>query len=142
MGAKELDRDRLVWMYDQMLRIREFEERVKRTFIEHPGVIRGHTHLAAEARCRSTDARPRTSATYRAGYPLTRGPEAMMRRSRRKDGLWGIGGSMHLRCLERLLRHSGSSCWDPHATGAAGRTDKARWSVLLRRHSQGAFWSR
>ena len=29
-----------------MLRIREFEERVKRTFLEHPGVIRGHTHLA------------------------------------------------------------------------------------------------
>ena len=29
-----------------MLRIREFEERVKRTFVEHPGVIRGHTHLA------------------------------------------------------------------------------------------------
>ena len=40
------DRDRLVWMYEQMLRIREFEERVKRTFEEHPGVIRGHTHLA------------------------------------------------------------------------------------------------
>ena len=42
----ELDRERLVWMYHQMLRIREFEERVKRTFEEHPGVIRGHTHLA------------------------------------------------------------------------------------------------
>jgi TPP-dependent pyruvate/acetoin dehydrogenase alpha subunit len=27
-GVKELDRDRLVWMYTQMLRIREFEERV------------------------------------------------------------------------------------------------------------------
>ena len=46
MSVKQLDRDRLVWMYEQMLRIREFEERVKRTFIEHPGVIRGHTHLA------------------------------------------------------------------------------------------------
>ena len=31
-GVEELDRDRLVWMYHQMLRIREFEERVKRTF--------------------------------------------------------------------------------------------------------------
>ena len=41
-----LDRDRLVWMFEQMVRIREFEERVKRTFEEHPGVIRGHTHLA------------------------------------------------------------------------------------------------
>ena len=45
-GVTELDRDRLVWMYTQMLRIREFEERVKRTFEDHPGVIRGHTHLA------------------------------------------------------------------------------------------------
>ena len=24
-GVEELDRDRLVWMYEQMLRIREFE---------------------------------------------------------------------------------------------------------------------
>ena len=45
-GVRELDRDRLVWIYEQMLRIREFEERVKRTFLDHPGVIRGHTHLA------------------------------------------------------------------------------------------------
>ena len=33
----EPDGDRLIWMYAQMLRIREFEERVKRTFTEHPG---------------------------------------------------------------------------------------------------------
>ncbi len=42
----DLDSDRLVWIFTQMLRIREFEERVKRSFEEHPGVIRGHTHLA------------------------------------------------------------------------------------------------
>ena len=45
-GVEELDREHLVWMYRQMSRIREFEERVKRTFEDHPGVIRGHTHLA------------------------------------------------------------------------------------------------
>ena len=60
-----LDNDRLVWMFTQMLRIREFEERVKRTFEEHPGVIRGHTHLAdgAEALDRrlAGDARSRTT---------------------------------------------------------------------------------
>jgi len=50
----ELDNDRLVWIYTQMLRIREFEERVKRTFIDHPGVIRGHTHLADGPRRRSS----------------------------------------------------------------------------------------
>jgi acetoin:2,6-dichlorophenolindophenol oxidoreductase subunit alpha len=38
----EPDRERLTWMYRQMLRIREFEEQVKATFTEHPGVIRGH----------------------------------------------------------------------------------------------------
>ena len=42
----DLDGERLTWMFTQMVRIREFEERVKRTFEEHPGVIRGHTHLA------------------------------------------------------------------------------------------------
>ncbi len=41
--AAELD---LAGVYRQMLRIREFEERVKATFTEHPGVIRGHTHPA------------------------------------------------------------------------------------------------
>ncbi len=44
--SENLGKDRLIWMYRQMVRIREFEERVKRTFVEHPGVIRGHTHLA------------------------------------------------------------------------------------------------
>src|SRR5919197_454137 len=33
-------------MFTQMVGVREFEERVKRTFEDHPGVIRGHTHLA------------------------------------------------------------------------------------------------
>ena len=42
---KALTKDQLIWMYTQMVRIREFETRVKRTFVEHPGVIRGHTHL-------------------------------------------------------------------------------------------------
>jgi hypothetical protein len=32
-------------MFTQMLRIREFEERVKRSFEELPGLFRGHTHL-------------------------------------------------------------------------------------------------
>ncbi|HXH96227.1 MAG TPA: thiamine pyrophosphate-dependent enzyme, partial [Gaiellaceae bacterium] len=46
MSENGLDKDRLTWMLTQMTRIREFEERVKRTFTEHEGVIRGHTHLA------------------------------------------------------------------------------------------------
>jgi acetoin:2,6-dichlorophenolindophenol oxidoreductase subunit alpha len=36
-----LHAERLVWMFTQMLRIREFEERVKRSFTELPGLLRG-----------------------------------------------------------------------------------------------------
>ncbi len=116
---QELDRDRLVWMYHQMLRIREFEERVKRTFVEHPGVIRGHTHLAdgAEASIVGSIATlgpdDQFFTTYRChGYPIARGtdPKAMMAEIYgRKDGLCkGIGGSMHLTdVVERLPRHVG-----------------------------------
>jgi TPP-dependent pyruvate/acetoin dehydrogenase alpha subunit len=97
----------LVWMYTQMLRIREFEERVKRTFEDHPGVIRGHTHLAdgAEASIVGSLAAMRPGdqllTTYRChGYPLALGtdPKAMMAEIYgRTDGLCkGYGGSMHL----------------------------------------------
>src|SRR5262249_6064046 len=102
-----LDRDRLVWIFEQMLRIREFEERVQRTFEEPPGVIRGHTPLAdgAEASIVGSIATLRPDdqffTTYRChGYPLARGtdPNAMMAEIYgRKDGVCkGLGGSMHL----------------------------------------------
>ena len=130
--GNELDRDRLVWMYTQMLRIREFEERVKRTFVEHPGVIRGHTHLAdgAEASIVGSIATlgpdDQFFATYRChGYPLARGtdPKAMMAEIYgRRDGLCkGIGGSMHL--ADPSVGFMGTSgivgAGIPHATGAA-----------------------
>jgi len=46
MSVPTPDTERQIWMFTQMLRIRTFEERVKKTFTDHPGVIRGHTHLA------------------------------------------------------------------------------------------------
>jgi TPP-dependent pyruvate/acetoin dehydrogenase alpha subunit len=102
-----MDNERLIWVFTQMLRIREFEERVKRTFEDHPGVIRGHTHLAdgAEASIvgslaalQPTD---QAMATYRChGYPIVLGTDtkAMMAEIYgRRDGLCGgYGGSMHL----------------------------------------------
>ena len=102
-----LDDERLIWMFTQMLRIREFEERVKRTFEEHPGVIRGHTHLAdgAEASIVGSLATlqpdDQLMATYRChGYPIALGTstKAMMAEIYgRRDGLCGgYGGSMHL----------------------------------------------
>jgi len=130
--VSELDNDRLIWMFTQMVRIREFEEHVKSTFEEHPGVIRGHTHLAdgAEASIVGSVAAmgpdDQLLATYRChGYPIALGtdPKAMMAEIYGKEtGLCkGYGGSMHLVDLERgFLGTSGIVAQGiPHATGAA-----------------------
>jgi TPP-dependent pyruvate/acetoin dehydrogenase alpha subunit len=126
------DRERLIWMFTQMLRIREFEEAVKRTFIDHPGVIRGHTHLAdgAEASIVGSLAAIRPGdqvlSTYRChGYPITLGSDtkAMMAEIYgRRDGLCkGLGGSMHLVDVDRgFLGTSGIvAAGIPHAAGVA-----------------------
>src|SRR6266705_829700 len=129
---KALTKDRLIWMYAQMVRIREFEELVKRTFVEHPGVIRGHTHLGdgAEAtivgalatRAKNDPAMP----SYRChGYPLVLGtsPRKIMAEIYgRKDGLCGgFGGSMHLADPEHHFPGTSGIIGQAiaHATGAA-----------------------
>jgi len=142
MSVQPLNAERQIWVYTQMLRIREFEERVKRTFTEHPGVIRGHTHLAdgVEASIvgslchfRSGDA---ALATYRChGYPLVLGsdPKAMMAEVYgRVDGLCkGLGGSMHLTDVKRgFLGTSGIvGAGIPHAAGAA-------WAAQIRKKAE------
>ncbi|HTX31542.1 MAG TPA: thiamine pyrophosphate-dependent dehydrogenase E1 component subunit alpha [Solirubrobacteraceae bacterium] len=128
----ELDDDRLIWMFTQMVRVREFEERVKRTFEDHPGVIRGHTHLAdgAEASIVGSLATLRDGdqliATYRChGYPIVLGTDTkaiMAEIYGRRDGLCGgYGGSMHLADPERgFLGTSGIVGQGiPQATGVA-----------------------
>src|SRR4026208_722098 len=82
MSDNGLSPERLTWMYTQMARIREFEERVKRTFEEHPGVIRGHAHLAdgAEASVGGSLAAlgpdDQLTSTYRGhGYPIALGTD-------------------------------------------------------------------
>jgi TPP-dependent pyruvate/acetoin dehydrogenase alpha subunit len=128
----ELDNDRLVWIFTQMARIREFEERVKGTFEEHPGVIRGHTHLADGAEASivgslaTLEPGDQLLTTYRChGYPVVLGtdPKAMMAEIYgRKTGLCkGYGGSMHLTDVERgFLGTSGIVGQGiPQATGAA-----------------------
>ena len=128
----ELDNERLTWIYRQMLRIREFEERVKRTFEDHPGVIRGHTHLAdgAEASIVGSLATLQPGdqllATYRChGYPIVLGTDTkaiMAEIYGRTGGLCGgYGGSMHLADPGRgFLGTSGIVGQGiPHATGAA-----------------------
>jgi pyruvate dehydrogenase E1 component alpha subunit len=119
-------------MFREMLRIREFEERVKRTFEESPGVIRGHTHLAdgAEASIVGSLATLRPGdqlmTTYRChGYPIALGtdPQQIMAEIYgRKTGVCsGYGGSMHLLDPERgFLGTSGIVGQGiPQATGAA-----------------------
>src|SRR6202050_3655969 len=102
-----LGKEHLRWMYTQMVRIREFEEAVKRTFIEHPGVIRGHAHLGDVAEAVTVGTRStRNKAdlampSYRChGYPIVLGTplrKMMAEVFGRKDGLCkGFGGSMHL----------------------------------------------
>jgi TPP-dependent pyruvate/acetoin dehydrogenase alpha subunit len=128
----ELDDERLTWILRQMLRIREFEERVKRTFEEHPGVIRGHTHLADGAEASivgslvSRQDGDQLMATYRChGYPLALGsdPGAMMAEIYgRQDGLCGgYGGSMHLVDPERGFMGTSGIVGQgiPQATGVA-----------------------
>jgi len=127
-----LDQERLIWMYTQMVRVREFEERVKRTFEEHPGVIRGHTHLADGAEASIVGALAAIEpgdqllATYRChGYPIVLGsdPKAIMAEiyGRRHGLCGGYGGSMHLADPERgFLGTSGIVGQGiPQATGAA-----------------------
>ena len=104
---KALSKDQLIGMYTQMVRIREFEMRVKRTFVEHPGVIRGHAHLGdgAEASIVGSLAtrgeNDPVMPSYRChGYPLVLGTPAralMAEIYQRRDGVCkGFGGSMHL----------------------------------------------
>src|SRR5690242_12235438 len=144
-NVAQVDRDRLVWMFTQMVRIREFEERVKRTFEEHPGVIRGHTHLADGAEASIVGSlstmRPgdQVLTTYRChGYPLVLGtpPNAMMAEIYgRATGLCkGLGGSMHLTDVERgFLGTSGIVAQGiPHAAGAA-------YAAQIRKQDQVVF---
>ncbi len=131
MAENGLDREKLTWILTQMLRIREFEERVKGTFEESPGVIRGHTHLAdgAEASIVGTLAAMRPGdqvlATYRChGYPIVLGTDTKTMMAEiygRTDGLCGgYGGSMHLTDVAHgFLGTSGIVGQGiPHATGA------------------------
>ena len=129
---KSLTKDRLIWMYTQMVRIREFESRVKRTFVEHPGVIRGHTHLGDGAEATIVGAlatredNDLAMPSYRChGYPLVLGtsPRKMMAEIYgRKDGLCGgFGGSMHLADPEHHFPGTSGIIGQAitHATGAA-----------------------
>ena len=124
--------DRLIWMYTQMARIREFEEHVKRTFLEHPGAMRGHTHLADGAEASIVGALATRNPedfvmpTYRChGQAIVVGSSprrTMAELYGRKDGLCkGFGGSMHLADPERFFPGTSAIVGQSiaHAAGAA-----------------------
>jgi TPP-dependent pyruvate/acetoin dehydrogenase alpha subunit len=142
MSTEAPDAARQIWMLSQMMRIREFENRVKQTFTEHPGAIRGHTHLAdgAEASIVGSLAHFRAGdaalATYRChGYPLVLGsdPKSLMAEIYgRADGICkGLGGSMHLTDVKHgFLGTSGIvGAGIPHAAGAA-------WAAQIRKKAE------
>lgn len=107
LEAMTLAKDKSAWMYTQMVRIRCFEEAVKRTFIQHPGTIRGHAHLGDGAEASIVGALSTRNSSdfampsYRChGYPIVLGTSMRSMMAEiygRKDGLCGgFGGSMHL----------------------------------------------
>jgi TPP-dependent pyruvate/acetoin dehydrogenase alpha subunit len=131
-SGTKIDNVLLQQMYTHMVRIREFEEAVKRTFIEHPGVIRGHAHLGdgAEASIVGALSTRRKSdfvmPSYRChGYPIVLGTplrNMMAEVFGRKDGLCqGFGGSMHLADPSRYFPGTSGIIGQSiaHATGAA-----------------------
>ena len=145
MSLQSPSSEQQIEMLTQMLRIREFEERVKRTFTEYPGVIRGHTHLADGAEASIVGALSHFKkgdaalATYRChGYPLALGtdPKAMMAEILgRADGICkGLGGSMHLTDVANgFLGTSGIvGAGIPHAAGAA-------WAAQIRKKGEVVF---
>ena len=130
-GTK-VDQTQRQQMYRQMVRIREFEEAVKRTFIDHPGVIRGHAHLGdgAEASIVGALSTRRESdivmPSYRChGYPIVLGTplrKMMAEVFGRRDGICqGFGGSMHLADPTRHFPGTSGIIGQSiaHATGAA-----------------------
>src|ERR1700730_6466664 len=129
---EEPTKDRLTWMYTQMVRIREFEESVKRTFIAHPGVIRGHAHLGDGAEASIVGAlatrqeNDLVMPSYRChGYPIVLGTSTRSMMAEvivGKEGLCkGFRGSMHL--ADPAHHFPGTSgiigAGIAHATGAA-----------------------
>jgi len=152
MSVQPPNAERQIWILTQMLRIREFENRVKRSFTDHPGVIRGHTHLAdgAEASIVGSLAHFKAGdaalATYRChGYPLALGSAAkaiMAEIYGRADGICkGLGGSMHITDVKRgFLGTSGIvGAGIPHAAGAAwAAQNRKKGEVVLSFFGDGA----
>jgi TPP-dependent pyruvate/acetoin dehydrogenase alpha subunit len=135
MSDNGLSPERLTWIYTQMIRIREFEERVKGTFEEHPGVIRGHTHLAdgAEASIVGSLAALGPDDQLTATVSRPRLPDRARHRHKGADG-------RDLRQGDRDLQGA-TAARCTSSTSAAGSSGRPGSSVQGIPHAAGAAWA-
>lgn len=135
-GTAEISREKKLAMYDQIVRIRRFEERAYRLFLD--GLVKGTSHLSlgheaiAAGVAEAMEQRDYTFCTYRGhAHTLSRGASmegVMAELLGRANGVCGgKGGSMHLTSVEHNAMGSYAiiGAHLPIATGAA-------WSSVLR----------
>lgn len=141
-AAPAIDREKRLAMYAQVVRLRRFEERAYRLFLE--GLVKGTSHLslgqeaiaAGFAEAMRTD--DYTFCTYRGhAHTLARGTSmegVMAELLGRANGVCGgKGGSMHLTSVENYAMGS-YAIIGAHLPMAAG----AAWSAVLRGTEQAA----
>jgi acetoin:2,6-dichlorophenolindophenol oxidoreductase subunit alpha len=134
----ELDQDKALWIYDRMVTIRAFEERVAKLFAD--GQIPGFVHLyageeaVAVGLCAHLDDRDYITSTHRGhGHCIAKGVPlgAMMAELfGRVDGSCkGKGGSMHIADVSRgMLGANGIVGGGPPLACGAGLTAKRKGS--------------
>jgi acetoin:2,6-dichlorophenolindophenol oxidoreductase subunit alpha len=134
----ELDQDKALWIYDRMVTIRAFEERVAKLFAD--GQIPGFVHLyageeaVAVGLCSHLDDRDYITSTHRGhghciakGVPL--GPMMAELFGRVDGSCKGKGGSMHIADVSRgMLGANGIVGGGPPLACGAGLTLKRRGS--------------
>ena len=134
----ELDQDKALWIYDRMVTIRAFEERVAKLFAD--GQIPGFVHLyageeaVAVGLCSHLDDRDYITSTHRGhghciakGVPL--GPMMAELFGRVDGSCKGKGGSMHIADVSRgMLGANGIVGGGPPLACGAGLTLKRKGS--------------
>jgi len=130
----ELTQDKALWLYDRMVRIRAFEERVAKLFAD--GKIPGFVHLyageeaVAVGACAHLEDRDFITSTHRGhGHCIAKGVELgpmMAELFGRVDGSCkGKGGSMHIADVSRgMLGANGIVGGGPPLACGAGLTAK------------------
>ncbi|MEM1627480.1 MAG: thiamine pyrophosphate-dependent dehydrogenase E1 component subunit alpha [Sulfolobaceae archaeon] len=128
------NKEKMLWIYENMLKARRFDEFIVRSFKEYPGLIRGHTHpsigqeAVAVASIAAIEPKDYVATTYRChahaiakGVPLR---NLLAEIFGKKTGVCkGKGGSMHICDISKnFLPANGIVAQGiPQATGVALR---------------------